>query len=332
MNNPNKKRKADSELMGSTDSDVKTGGHEETGLDRIRKGWEIHRGPPNYTHVVLPWVYEQKSSLVGLYSYDYGIRMTSVYDPFITSTGTDQNSGAGTAMAYRLENEATDSRFSSGYGVGFWDYYKGLYKYYSVLGCRYKIRVENLSNERFYVHTMFINDTDPPSEASNWDMMMWQGVKSHLLHPIHRWANGGVVNMNESNGIMIDDEDTMTAPGTYNNTGAYIGNPVGSSFAYIAGEYRPGDHQHEVHQDDDVEIFTPVTRNPTLREALLLRLRPYDNATYPTAGDANTYQRELSWNITIECEYLCEFKELDQRLRWPVSRNPLGVTISTNPR
>lgn len=308
------------------------GGHHETGLDPIRTGFEIHRGPPNYTHVVLPWIYEEFfTSSTPFNTKDFGIRMTSPYDPFIESTLTDNNAGAGTSLDYALQSDAFDSRTSKGYGVAYWDFYKNLYKYYSVMGCRYKVHVENLSSEKFFVHTMYINNTDPPGTASNWDMMIWQGVQSHLVHPIHRWASGSAINQEEETGQMIDD-DTLD-PTTGNSSGSYVANPVGSSFAVIAGEYRPGMANHEIHQDDDVEIWTPVTRNPTLREALLIRIKPYDVATAPvTPGDANDYNRPLTFTIRVTCEYLCEFKELDERLRWPVSRNPLTTTISTNPR
>ena len=87
-----------------------------------------------------------------------------------------------------------------------------------------------------------------------------------------------------------------------------------------------------VQEDSAVSIWTSVSANPTLKEALLVRIKPYDNATVPSAGDTNSYERDLTYTITVECEYLVEFKELKEGLRWPVTRNPLTVTISSDPR
>ena len=331
---------------GSTKSRAVTtedndGGHKETQLDPIRTAWQIHRGPPRYTHAVLPWVWEYKYVPTDAgnpgpwFTFDFGFRMTSIYDPFIGTQVTDLNVGTGVANAVRLLPEASDTYDSNGYGVAFADFYRTMYKYYSVLGCRYKVRVENLSPNKFYAYKMFCNDTNPPPEASNWDMKLWDSVEDcQLVQPFARWmspnASTGLVTQVEHNATMIDADD-LPAVAT-NTAGAYIANETGQKFAYFVGEYRPGQHQHEIHQDSDVEIWTPVSSNPKLREALLIRLKPYDNATFPTSGNVPNYGQAISFNITVECDYLVEFKELDQRIRWPVNRNPIAVSINTNPR
>lgn len=306
------------------------GGHQETQQDPIASGWQLQPGPPDYTHCVLPFIYErqyQAQTFSDFSAMDFGIRMTSPYDPILDPGSTvDLNAGAGTQNHRPI---LTDSETRTDKGMtAYWDFYASTYKYYSVLGCRYRIRVENLSHEKFYVHQMFINNDRPNPNASNWDMLLWRGVKSRLVTPIMRFGDTTKVWNTESNDYAVEDDD-MNAAGTTNASGTVTGfarNPIGSPMAVFAGEYRPGDYKREIKLDDDVEIWTPVSGNPTLPETLFLRVRAYDNATPPFGGDADNYQRRLTFNITVECEYLVEFKELQDIFYRPASRNPI-VTL-----
>jgi len=320
-----------SAMSDNTGGDAGNGGHEETQLDPIAQGWKIYRGPPDYTHATLPWIYEQKLTATE-YSRDYTIRLTSPYDPLHDGTSADANPGTG--FADTVTASASDTKNNFGRNVAYWDYYASLYKYYSVLGCRYRVRVENLSHEKFYVHAMHVTNTTPPATASNWDMLIWKGVKSKLVHPYMKFTNLGVAYTNYVNQVEEEvvqmDADAMNDPSEINNENTethVISNKTGSTFAYFQGEYRPGQSDQMIHEDDAVSIWTPVTANPTLREALLIRIKPYDNAT--VTSSTSDYERELTYNITIECDYLVEFKELPDTLRWPVTRNPLSVTINS---
>lgn len=313
------------------------GGHQETQLDPIASGWQLSPGPPDYTHAVLPFIYERKfvfSAEGNSNVIDIGFRMTSPYDPVIEpATGVDINPGSGNQTFRPIATETVDTRVKTGV-CAFWDYYATLYKYYSTLGCRYKIRIENLTHEKFFVHKMFINNDRPDTRASNWDMKLWRGVKSHLLTPIMRFGNQHQIWNEENVGYNYEeDNDNMHAAGTTNATGSGtlgpVRNPIGSPMIYIAGEYRPGQYQREVRLDDDVEIWTSVVSNPKLPEILFLRARAYDNATPANAGDAYNYDREISFNITVECEYLVEFKELQDSFYRPASRNPIIVLPNT---
>ena len=313
------------------------GGHQETQLDPIASGWQLAPGPPDYTHCVLPFIYERKFSYSAEGNsnvIDIGFRMTSVYDPVIDpDTGVDLNAGAGTQTARPIKSEAGDTKTDYGATVAYWDYYSSLYKYYSVIGCRYKIRIENLTHEKFFVHKMFCNATRPNRYASNWDMKLWPGVDSRLLSPMMRFADNQVWAVENVQYNIEDDNANMTGAATTNATGsgtlAPVSNPIGSPMTYFVGQYSPGDYQREVNLDDDVEIWTAVTTNPTLAEVLLLRVRAYDNATPDDGGDGDTYNREISFNITAECEYLVEFKELADGFYRPASRNPIIVEANS---
>ncbi|QKK82939.1 hypothetical protein 2 [Nicoomyvirus llwydnae] len=306
-------------------------GVQETQLDPIREGWHIFRGPPDYTHAVIPWVYEQQLT-TSTYARDYAFRMTSPYDPLQDSSLQDANPGTGVANV-TVPQDSDARNFAN--TAAYWEFYASMYKYYHVLGCRYRIRIENRGNERFYVHHMFVTKSNPPATASNWDMMIWPDTVSQLCHPHSIFYSVDVANqqirevsnVNNDDGIMNVDSD----PNDKEANGQAVQNKVGQTFVYIEGEYRPGDADRQVHEDSDVNIWTLVNQNPTLREALLVRLRAYDNATPGNGGgDTFNYNRPLTFNISVECEYLVEFKELQDALRWPTNRNPLTATINTS--
>jgi hypothetical protein len=312
----------------SSTQENNNGGHEQTMIDPIASGWQLQPGPPDYTHVVLPYVferqyrYDQNSSFNVM---DFGIRMTSIYDPMVDpATSVDLNIGAGDQTHRTIGTLSSDAQTDKGM-VAYYKLYNSMYKYYSVLGCRYRIRVENLSHEKFYVHQMFINKDKPDANASNWDMLLWRGVESKLVTPIMRFGNAERINHYESNAFNVENDD-MNGSGTTNATGTVTGfsrNPIGSPMAVFAGEYRPGDYKREVHLDNDLEIWTPTNENPKLPEILFLRVRAYDNATPGIDGSANNYDRALTFNITVECEYLVEFRELEDYYYRPASRNPI---------
>jgi hypothetical protein len=267
---------------------------------------------------------------------DWVFRMTSPYDPLCDGVSNDINIGAGVARA--VTAPLGDAKNDFARNVAYWDYYASLYNYYSVISCRYKVRVENHSLDKFYVHSMFVTNTNPPANASNWDMLIWKGVKSQLIHPIGRFAdqNTNAFNHREEDGVQMDLDPPINPlninQGALASTQQIVHNPVGSSFCYIAGEYRPGQNDQMIHEDADVNVWAAVNSNPSLREGLLIRVRPYDNSSVPTAGDGNTYERFLSYNISVEIEYLVEFKELDPEIRWPTNRNPIIVINNNDPR
>ena len=302
----------------------------ETDVDDIAYGFKVYRGPPAYTHVVLPFVYEEEVEHQSFFAYDYAFRMTSPYDPYINSDTVDLNPGAGTANVRGIFNESIDTRNKSGHNVAFWEYYKGLYKYYNVLACRYKVTFENRSHDTVFVHQMYMNDSQPPTNASNTDMMIWQDVKTQIVHSQFTYANTlGYTNANEVLDANYDDDAAMDIALNSASASGYIQNKNGTPICVFAGEYRSGQHQHEIHQDEDVQNWTAVSANPKLREALLIRIKPRDNATPPAGGNASDQQRRLTFNIRVEIEYLTEFKELDQRIRYPVNRNPVTILVNS---
>ena len=57
-----------------------------------------------------------------------------------------------------------------------------------------------------------------------------------------------------------------------------------------------------------------------------------ETGRYRTTDQASSAGRTIRFKLTIRLEYLVEFKELKDELKWPVSTQPLTVTFkpSTN--
>nr|QJI53850.1 MAG: capsid protein [Parvo-like hybrid virus UC4] len=308
------------------------GGHEETPLDPIQEGWKIFRGPQDYTHAVLPFYMEGETSnaSVGrIRNADYSWRMTSPYQCFTGTAVTDANTNPIKTDWVITSGGASSPVINQ---ASYYAYMSSMYKYYSVMSCRYKITIENLGHEKFMVHKMFHNNTIPPTAASNHDMRLWNGVESKVCQPIGRFGDNREIIHNESFGFN-QDHDSMASNEDQEEANAtdalwQFQNPLGSSIITFSGEYRPGDHNREVHLDDAVSIYTATSQNPTLLEALLIRIKPYDNATATTADKDSNFSRPLSYRIQADIEYLCEFKELPDRLKWPLNHQPMIVSVS----
>jgi hypothetical protein len=315
--------------------------HDETQLDPIKNDWHIFRGPPDYTHVSLPFVYETRRYGVGaandLNTVDTTFRLTSPYDPLISSINTDINPGTGvTRVAAPLSN-AGDTRDKYGQ-TQFYDFYRGMYQYYSVIACRYKVTIENLSSERIYAHFMHFNQELPPPAASNQDMLLWRGTKSYMMTPHAMFFDDTTANFAEMNGTNIEDEDDMIQdtnanPDAVNNAALWaVSRNRNSAVISHSSQYTPGDFRREIALDSEISTWTSVETNPSYPERLLVRVKSYDDTWHPTAGDALNRNRNLNFIIKVQIEYLTEFRELKAGLRYPTQRNPLSVNIASDNR
>ena len=291
----------------------------------------VNRGPPDFTFASLPYVQEKFEHRTSVFENTTWFRMTSPYDCANARGTADINTGAGTANNSTLTADSSDSSIQS---ARWFNFYAGIYKYYHVVACKYKIFVENLLMEPLYAHLMFINDTMPSAAATNHDMMLWKGVRTHYLNPMgyaidttgvadvgfaQTLTNQTNVNEENANGGM-DVADTFQSA---NN----IGHP-GSKIGIFEGVYRPGDFTREIRLDSEVENWTLCTTNPALPERLMLRLKPVTQAI--DTNNATNYGDRILARVRVELDYLVEFKELKDGLQWPISRQPLTVTIVQN--
>lgn len=288
----------------------------------------VYRGPPDFTFASLPFVREEFPSFDDTWSYDFIFRMTSPYDTMHEATTvTDLNAGLGTANAY--SEATTDTLVRT---ARWFNYYAGLYKYYHVVSCRWKIFVENLSMEPLYVHQMYCNDTIPPLGATNEDIILWSDTRTQYINPIGYAVNSvgqaeigfAADSANNNNANQENQPASTTALATF-ESGNNIAHP-GASICTFTGQYRPGDFRREIRLDSEVENWTLCTTNPALPERLVVRIKPV-NAAIDT-NNATNYGDDIKFRIRMELDYLVEFKELVDGLRWPVQRQPLTVTIA----
>jgi hypothetical protein len=306
----------------ATMSESQNAGAKETPLDPIV---DIERGVPSWQYASLPfnhsWVWQGDT-----WCYDWGYRMTSPLNADISVDGSDLNTGGGRANASTFSASDTPG---AGSKAMWFDFYASIYKYYSVVGCKYNILFENLSSEDIWVHEMFVSKSNPPKEADNNDILNWPNVKSHYVRSMYSAITVDSVEkqaepVNKSN--EPDASQTNTGSTSNYESQNHIRNE-GSSIIKLSGHYRPGDYTRDIAQDTDIERWTAVDASPALREALLLRIKPTRN--YYNDNDANTYDRYIKFKITTQLEYLVEFKELRDGLKWPVRNQPATVSIVT---
>lgn len=314
---------------GGSGTDV---GLKETPVD---DPYVVHRGPPDYTFASLPYMETYNRAWVNMWGIDHAFRMTSVYDPVIDNTVLNLNGVGGNVLVSTPRSPDPDTnRISS---VRWYDYYATMYKYYHVLSCRYKIYIENMSNEPLWAHMMFYNDVLPPQLATNEDIMMWTGVRTQYLSP-HAAAvttdgliTSGFINdlPNGDPNSRNDEDDNGTAASNTYASSNMINYNNGKHSCVFAGEYRPGQFKREIINDAQVENWTTVNTNPLLSERLLIRLKP-ENPALNTASTTNTSGDSIKYKFNVSLEYLVEFKELDANLRWPVQRQPLTILINSS--
>lgn len=298
--------------------------------------YNVHRGPPDYTFASLPFTADYLVSDINpVYVRDHVFRMTSPYDPNNSLSTFDDNTGGGFANRVTAGVDAADIDIRS---ARWWEYYSGMYTYYHVVGCRYTISIENFG-EPIWVYFMNYNDDIPNPQASNEHMQLWRDCEYHYLGSSYLGLNseGGravgylgkldnAVNPTENDTNMIPSGDNPSANSLF-VTGNNIQNPNGSSFLVKRGEYRPGDFRREIRLDSQVENWTLCTTNPSLPEKLLIRFKPQSNVretnSVRSSGDS------MQFRMRVHLNYLVEFKELKEGLRYPVVDQPLIVTINT---
>ena len=294
-------------------------GLSETQVDKVV---DVERGIPRYQFASLPWTGIWYAEDSNIQNYDYLFRMTSPYDVVVSTLKEDKNTGTGVEKATSGKQDVNDTISNS---AMWYDFYKSMYKYYSVVSCKWSMLIENLGNDPIYVHEMYVNDVNPPPEATNEDMLQWNDVNSHYVHPAAIYTtDSGIKSANYNNGFQTETDARL-------DVSNYVeGNQLPSKLSntlQLSGQYTPGQNDHEIRLDSEVENWSLCDTNPKLTERLLIRVKP-DCTPQRYASGTNNYGRTLRIKYTVKLEYLVEFKELDTKLRWPILRQPIIVTLN----
>lgn len=307
-------------------------GLQETPVDRVNP-YEVYRGPPDYTFASLPFHIDSMIDVTNTSNRDHAIRMTSPLDPGVTYGLTDLNSGAGEQRQFMPLNDASDNSIRS---ANWFSYYAGMYNYYHVVSCQYKVFIENYGAP-IWVYQMFYNEDLPNANATNLDMQLWPQTKYWYVNSAFLGIGASGQRLSQplietvTNSIQepLNDEDGATAAGTNPadvDDSGIITHAHGSTVLTFSGEYRPGDFNREIRLDNQVENWTGVAANPALPERMLIRVKPQSNViesnSSRSAGD------DMRYRIRVHVNYLVEFKELKADLRYPVVNQPLTVNIA----
>lgn len=309
--------------MSDGDGSGNPAGLKETPVDDVTN--IVQRGPSNYTFASLPFL-RQSNVAAARYMDQMLYRMTSPYDCIVNTTVTDANAGAGTTNMEISNTDAADTTISK---ARWFDFYAGMYKYYHVVACRWHLTLENQGDAPIWVHHWYQNETDRPTGAGNLDMLAWQDTNSYYVDCQHV-AIDSFGQQKNTQGVTGGNAPGSTAPANGNyDSGNHVSKQTKSSpILQLSGEYRPGDYEREIRLDVNVENWTAVSTNPLLAERLCFRVRPWSDALQKNS--ATSTQDALKYTYFIRLEYLVEFKELKQTLRYPVQHQPLSVTVQDN--
>lgn len=295
----------------------------ETPVDQVDV-WKISRGPPDYTFASLPFLRDAAfTQLANTYEDVY--RMTSPYDPAVTIASADHNTGAGANTKWSGNTDGNDATINK---ARWFDFYGGIYNYYHVIGCRWHLTVENLSTKPVWVHIGYSNETALPLGATNQDIQLWSGVESHYVGPVaHAITASAFREANDLPNGENQEDAAMTTTANYETTN-HVPSRGKSNLLMASGEYRTGDYRRVIHLDSQVENWTATSTNPTLSERLWIRYKPHNMAEQ--VNSANSQDDWMSVHFSIRLEYLVEFKELKDGVRYPVARQPATITLNTS--
>ena len=121
-------------------------GIRETPVDHVRN---VSLGIDEYTFAALPYM-----ETVGIttpnnqWNVDHTYRMTSPYDPRVTTFTEDLNAGTGVT----LSNRGVTDPDATIINANWWQYYADQYNYYHVVECRYSLYLENKGSKDIWAH------------------------------------------------------------------------------------------------------------------------------------------------------------------------------------
>lgn len=166
-------------------------------------------------------------------------------------------------------------------------YWASLYNYWSVIGCRYRVRfytVTALDKAAFSIWTYHHGKDPPPLSYSGVRIPDWfrENYHRHCHKNIH------------------------ALPAT-KETGNLTRKTV------IHGGYKPGSIQHTVLEDEVAQVWHKVTEVPPMAEKCTMIISPTDEALLTVVGNGS-----VQVYYDLEIEYATQWKDLKSTYDWVI--------------
>jgi hypothetical protein len=234
------------------------------------------------------------------------IRMNSIWDMVDVTTGTAPADGAvfpskgfyykmlrndGKASVIRYPESFADAAASANERPQWRNYFATLYEYYTVLGCEYKIILQNpIAANGTDVICAMQYDTYSDTEGTTGNIMPLTNLAEVKYFKNIKWYTVRPQNASEKNANMT----------------------------IIEGRYKPGQAKRNITNDGDVKTWTKTDGSlPNLKELMTLNFWQEPLAYEELSGASHGV------NMQIELKYIVQFKDLKQQARYP-------NTITTN--
>jgi len=288
---------------------------QETQIDPFKN---VTRGPPHTDTASLPLhrraIIESTASEKYL-EYDLDFRLNSIYDCIRDSTTVDLNTDAGALYVFKPTAE-------SGQTQPMWrTYYSDIYQYYTVIGARWRLMIENMSTRPIYVHTIYRGSMYPPQGVDRKYMRYWPDSKEYRLEALAKIV--------QADGY-TDRDWVAGAPPTISGATENAVGVKASNVLTIGDQWKPGQVTREIRDDTEAKIWTAMTASPSLEENLVIRISPEDNNDQRTGvqsargvGDVHAHFR---FRYELDIEYLVQFKDTYIQVRYQTSDNPVSRT------
>lgn len=290
---------------------------QETPVDPFKY---VSRGMPPTATSSLP--YYQRSTITvdasnKLLEYDLDFRMNSIYDIVADSTNVDLNTdstGVLNVLKPTSEGGAVQPMWR--------DFYKSIYKYYSVLACRWNIKVQNLSTRPIYFYTIYRNSMYPPQGVDRRYMQFWPGTRCYRIAPLAKIVTTA--------GNLDADNNAGAAPSIADaSENAVWGG--GKDVISVGDQWYPGKINREIRDDTEAKTWIEMESRPSLIENLVFRWVPEDQGTNNRTGvqsnrGASDVHAHFKFRFELNIEYLVQFKDQVIQIKYPVTDNPLVLT------
>lgn len=255
----------------------------------------------------------------GLYNKKFKIPVNAT-----TNTGADA-SATGGGFAYLKGDKGSFTRFPVN-GLSFphtltaatqpsvfqRDWYEKMYGYYTVLGFDYEVMLAQCQNNAAFNFDITAARTIDVYSSTNVGNQVGLGSR---MTDVQYWKH---VNF-----------DTIRA--TRGDSA------MESVYKVLSGNYKPGQGQRMVSNDEDVKTWTKVGQDPSLMEDVHLMFWPHamntmDGTTWVGFDDdgvtASTLTGRTIVNFQVNLKYLVQFKDLNINYRYPLQSNPATINLT----